>query len=232
MYYRLEVFGVLDVLVQTGKVPHYGVSVEKVEEALKAIEYTNVQTVQIIFNMFRQRPAERFFKRAQEENVGILACVPLASGLLTGKFSSDTRFVSNDHRNFNREGESFDRGETLARVEFECGLRATEELEAICPDGMSMVQFALRWIMMFDAVASAIPGVKRPSQVEEKARVADQPPLSDETMSAVRDNIYDQYVCEQVHQRWWPTLRNASVWPVRSASRATGTSLSTALQLQ
>ncbi len=201
VYYMPEVFGILDDLVQAGKIRHYGVSVEKVEEALKAIEYPNVQTVQIIFNMFRQRPAERFFERARERNVGILARVPLASGLLTGKFSPDTRFAADDHRHFNREGEAFDRHETFAGVDYERGLKAVEELEAVCPAGMTMAQFALRWILMFDAVTCAIPGAKRPSQAEENARAADLPPLSDETMAAVRD-VYDRYVREQVHHRW------------------------------
>jgi aryl-alcohol dehydrogenase-like predicted oxidoreductase len=201
VYYRPEVFEALDDLVAAGKIRHYGVSVEKVEEGLKAIEYPNVDTVQIIFNMFRQRPAERFFDAAQEHDVGIIARVPLASGLLTGKFTADTTFSPDDHRRFNRHGEAFDRGETFAGVEFERGLRAVRELETVCPDDMTMAQFALRWILMFDAVSCAIPGGKRPEQVEENVRAADLPPLSDDTMDAVRD-IYDRHIREMVHHRW------------------------------
>ena len=201
VYYRPEVFGILDDLVEQGKVRHYGVSVEKVEEALKAIEYPGVETVQIIFNMFRQRPAERLFAEAQKRDVGILARVPLASGLLTGKFGRDTTFAETDHRNFNRNGEAFDRGETFAGVDYETGLQAVEELETVCPDGMSMVQFALRWILMHDAVTCAIPGAKRPSQAAENASAADLPPLSDDTIQAVRE-IYDRHLREQVHHRW------------------------------
>lgn len=201
VYYRPEVFEVLDDLVAAGKIRHYGVSVEKVEEGLKAIEYPNVDTVQIIFNMFRQRPAERFFDAAQEQDVGIIARVPLASGLLTGKFTADTTFSPDDHRHFNRHGEAFDRGETFAGVEFERGLRAVRELGTLCPDDMTMAQFALRWILMFDAVSCTIPGGKRPEQVEENVRAADLPPLSDDIMDAVRD-VYDRHIREMVHHRW------------------------------
>ncbi len=201
VYYLPEVFGLLDDLVQAGKVRYYGVSVEKVEEALKAIEYPNVQTVQIIFNMFRQRPADLFFEQARKRNVGILARVPLASGLLTGKFRRSTAFAETDHRNFNREGEAFDRGETFAGVDYERGLQAVEALQAACPDGMTMPQFALRWILMFEAVTCAIPGAKRPSQAEENAHAADLPALSDATMQTVRD-VYNRYVREDVHHYW------------------------------
>ncbi len=201
VYYQPEVFEVLNDLKAQGKIKHYGVSVEKVEEALKAVEYPGVETVQIIFNMFRQRPAERFFDVAQEENVGILARVPLASGLLTGKYGADASFPENDHRHFNREGKAFDRGETFAGVELERGIQAVRELEEIRPDGMTMAQFALRWILTFDAVSCTIPGAKRPEQAEENAEAADLPPLSDETMNAVRA-IYDRYIRDQVHHRW------------------------------
>jgi aryl-alcohol dehydrogenase-like predicted oxidoreductase len=201
VYYTPEVFGVLDDLVQAGKLRYYGVSVEKVEEALKAIEFPNVQSVQIIFNMFRLRPAERFFQQAQAKQVGILARVPLASGLLTGKFAADETFAPNDHRTYNRHGESFDRGETFSGVDYQSGLQAVEELRAICPPGMSMPQFALRWILMFEAVSCVIPGAKRISQVEENAHAADLPPLTDTTMAEVRA-IYDRRIREQVHQRW------------------------------
>ncbi|MBN1877532.1 MAG: aldo/keto reductase, partial [Anaerolineae bacterium] len=162
VFYMPEVFGVLDDLVQVGKLRYYGVSVEKVEEALKAIEYPNVQTVQIIFNMFRHRPSGLFFEQAKKRKVGILARVPLASGLLTGKMRPATTFDASDHRAYNRHGEHFDRGETFSGVDYEIGLQAVEELKAVCPEGMSIVQFALRWILMFDAVTCAIPGAKRP----------------------------------------------------------------------
>ena len=201
VYYMPEVFAVLDDLMQQGKVKHYGVSVERVEEALKAIEYPNVKTVQIIFNIFRQRPAKLFFDQAKVRDVGILARVPLASGLLTGKMTKDTSFSEDDHRNFNREGEAFDRGETFAGVDFETGLAAVEALEAAKPEGMTMPQFALRWILMFEAVTCAIPGAKRPEQVQENASAAELPALDGQTMERVRQ-IYDQFVREQVHQRW------------------------------
>ncbi len=201
VYYMPEVFGVLDDLVKAGKLRYYGVSVEKVEEALKAIEYPNVQSVQIIFNMFRQRPAELFFEQAKKRRVGILARVPLASGLLTGKLNAGTQFEKNDHRRYNRLGESFDRGETFAGVDYSAGLRAVGELRGICPAGMSMTQFALRWILMFEAVTCAIPGAKRPAQVDENFTSADLNPLPADTMAQVKE-IYDQQVRELVHQYW------------------------------
>ena len=201
VYYRPEVFGALDDLVAVGKIRYYGVSVEKVEEALKAIEYPNVQTVQIIFNMFRQRPAELFFREAQRRKVGILARVPLASGLLTGKMSRQTTFDADDHRNFNRYGESFDRGETFSGVDYESGLDAVEEIRPLVPSGATMAQFALRWILMFEAVTCVIPGAKRPSQAEDNVKAAELPPLSPEQMAAIR-GIYDRYIRAEVHHRW------------------------------
>lgn len=201
VYYRPEVFGAMDDLVQAGKVRYYGVSVEKVEEALKAIEYPNVQTVQIIFNMFRHRPAELFFAQAQQRKVGILARVPLASGLLTGKMTPQSAFAADDHRAFNRYGESFDVGETFSGVNFRIGLEAVEELRPLVPPGATMAQFALRWILMFDAVSCAIPGAKRPAQAEDNIRASELPPLSEETMARVRD-IYDTYIRTLVHHRW------------------------------
>ncbi len=201
VFYMPEVFGALDDLVAAGKLRHYGVSVEKVEEALKAIEYPNVKTVQIIFNMFRHRPSELFFEQAQKRKIGILARVPLASGMLTGKLKPDSAFAPDDHRAFNRDGAAFDKGETFSGVDYAVALQAVEELKAICPPGMSLVQFALRWILMFDAVTCAIPGAKRPSQAEENIAAADMPPLSDEVMAQVR-KIYDQHIRELVHQYW------------------------------
>ncbi|MGC1379147.1 MAG: aldo/keto reductase [Anaerolineales bacterium] len=201
VYYMPETFGVLDDLVQAGKLRYYGVSVEKVEEALKAIEFPNVQSVQIIFNIFRQRPAELFFKEALRRKVGVLARVPLASGMLTGKLSATSGFAADDHRAFNRHGEAFDRGETFSGVDYETGLQAVEELRALLPDGMSLAQFALRWILMFEAVTCAIPGAKRPSQAEENVRAADFPPLSDDAMQAV-EAIYHRRIRELVHHYW------------------------------
>lgn len=201
VYYRPEVFGALDDLVAAGKLRHYGVSVEKVEEALKAIEYPNVVSVQIIFNMFRLRPTELFFSEAIRRKVAILARVPLASGLLTGKMRRDTTFAADDHRNFNRHGESFDRGETFSGVDYETGLEAVEAIRPLVPEGVTMAQFALRWILMFDAVSCTIPGAKNPQQAEDNARASELPPLTDEQMQAIRD-IYDRMIREQVHHRW------------------------------
>ncbi len=201
VYYKPEVFGILDDLVKDGKLQYYGVSVEKVEEALKAIEYPNVQTVQIIFNMFRQRPADLFFEQAKKKRVGILARVPLSSGMLTGKFTKDSNFEEDDHRKFNRNGEDFDKGETFSGVDYNLSLEAVDELKAICPKGMTMTQFALKWILMFDAVTCAIPGAKRESQAEENISTVDLPFLSGETMEEV-NAIYEKYIKENVHHYW------------------------------
>jgi aryl-alcohol dehydrogenase-like predicted oxidoreductase len=201
VYYRPELFGAMDRFVEAGKIRFYGVSVERVEEALKALEYPNVQTVQIIFNCFRQRPADLFFEQAKHKRVGILARVPLASGLLTGKLNHDTHFAADDHRNFNRHGEAFDVGETFSGVDFEAGLAAVDQIRSLLPDGVSMAQFALRWILMFDAVTCAIPGGKRPAQVADNCAAADLPAIPAETMNAVR-RIYEDRIKSQVHQRW------------------------------
>jgi len=199
--YRPEVFGVLEDLVKAGKLRHYGVSVEKVEEALKAIEFPGVQTIQIIFNLFRQRPAELFFPEAQRRKVGILARVPLASGLLSGKMTRDRQFTKDDHRNFNRHGEAFDRGETFSGVAFETGLRAVEELRALVPEGATLAQLALRWILEFPAVTCAIPGAKRPAQVAENIAASDLKPLSPSTMKKIRA-LYDAQIKPLVHPYW------------------------------
>lgn len=201
VYYMPETFEILDDLVKVGKLRYYGVSVEKVEEALKAIEYPNVQTVQIIFNIFRQRPSELLFRETLRRNIGIIARVPLASGMLTGKLSAKTNFEPDDHRAFNRSGESFDRGETFAGVDYEIGLQAVEELMAIKTDDCSMAQFALRWILMFDAVSCAIPGGKTPRQAEENASSADLLPISADSMAKIR-NIYEKYIRNLVHHYW------------------------------
>jgi aryl-alcohol dehydrogenase-like predicted oxidoreductase len=201
VYYTPELFYALDEMVKSGKLRNYGVSVEKVEEALKAIEYPGVKTVQIIFNMFRQRPAELFFREARARRIGILARVPLASGLLSGKMTRSSRFARDDHRNYNRKGQAFDRGETFSGVDYEKRLKAAEELKRILPKGFSMPQFALRWILMHDAVSCAIPGAKRPEQVADNCAASDLPRLSGRLMRQVQD-IYDKYVREDVHQRW------------------------------
>ena len=201
VYYTPDFFGDLDNLVTQGKIMNYGVSVEKVEEAIKAIEFPNVETVQIIFNIFRQRPQDLFFNLAKQKNVGILARVPLSSGMLTGKMSRETQFAKEDHRNYNRHGEAFDVGETFSGVDFETGLQAVEELRKLVPQEMNLAQFALRWILMFDAVTCAIPGGKRPSQVEENVASAEFTEFSDETMQAVR-KIYEARIRPLVHHYW------------------------------
>ena len=201
VYDMPEVFGILDDLVQQGKIRYYGVSVERVDEALKAVSYPHVQSVQLIFNLFRLKPSEHFFAVAREQQVGILARVPLASGLLTGKFRPDTHFAPNDHRSFNRHGEAFDQGETFSGVEYETGLQAVEELRPLVPQGATMAQFALRWILMFPEVTSTIPGGKNPGQVEDNVNAAALPPLSPATMRQV-EAIYDAYIRPQVHHRW------------------------------
>jgi aryl-alcohol dehydrogenase-like predicted oxidoreductase len=201
VYYQPDLFEALDGLRDKGKVRHYGVSVERVEEAMKAIEYPGVEMVQIIFNMFRQRPAERFFDLAQSANVGIIVRVPLASGLLTGRMNADTVFAVDDHRAYNRHGEAFDVGETFAGVPFETGLDAVSELTGLIPVNSTMAQFALRWILMSDAVSTAIPGAKNPEQAIANAAVSDLPPIDDDTMRSVTD-VYERSIKPFVHARW------------------------------
>ncbi|HLV98384.1 MAG TPA: aldo/keto reductase [Ktedonobacterales bacterium] len=201
VYDQDEVFGILDDLVAQGKLRFYGVSVEYVGEALRAIKHPNVQSVQIIFNMFRLKPAEQFFAAARERQVGILARVPLASGLLTGKFRADTQFLPQDHRTFNRHGEAFDQGETFSGVDYATGLQAVEELRALTPPDMTMAQFALRWITMFPEVTTTIPGAKDPQQAADNARAGALPPLSEATMQGVRA-VYDTHIRALVQNRW------------------------------
>lgn len=201
VYYNPEVFDILDEMVKTGKIRYYGVSVEKVEEGLKALDYPGVRSVQIIFNMFRQRPAELFFRQCREKRVAVIARVPLASGLLTGKITKDTQFPPDDHRNFNRFGQSFDRGETFAGVDMDKGLAAVEELKKIKPDGFTMAQFALKWILMFPEVATVIPGAKNPEQARENSQVSELSPLQEEVMEKISE-IYDKYIKKEVHYRW------------------------------
>ncbi|WP_434041247.1 MULTISPECIES: aldo/keto reductase [Sorangium] len=201
VYYRPEVFDVLDRLVKAGKIRFYGVSVERVEEALKAIEYPGVQSVQIIYNVLRQRPAELLFPEAERRQVGILARLPLSSGLLTGKMSAATKFAADDHRSFNREGAAFDKGETFSGVDYNLGLEIVEELRPLVPPGVSMGAWTMRWILMQDAVTCVIPGAKRPDQVDQNASAADLPALPQETMAKIRE-IYDRRLRPVIHQLW------------------------------
>lgn len=199
--YNAETFGILDDLVKQGKIRHYGVSVERIDEARKAIEFPGVQSVMMVFNMFRQRPIDDFFPEARERKVGIIARVPLASGLLTGKMTAATTFGRDDHRSFNRDGAAFDKGETFSGVDYELGLKAVEELRPLVPSGAAMAQMALRWILMFPEVTCAIPGSKRPSQAEDNVRSAELPPMPEATMKAIRA-VYDQYIRPEVHDLW------------------------------
>jgi aryl-alcohol dehydrogenase-like predicted oxidoreductase len=201
VYYRPEVFAALDELVQAGSIARYGVSVEKVEEGLKAIEYPGVASVQIIYNIFRQRPAALFLAEAQRRGVAVIARVPLASGLLTGKMSRDTQFAADDHRAFNRHGEAFDVGETFAGVPYEVALDAVDALRPLVPGGATMAAFALRWILMNEAVSVAIPGAKNPDQAKANAAALDLAPLSPTVMAAIRA-IYDDRIKPHVHHRW------------------------------
>jgi aryl-alcohol dehydrogenase-like predicted oxidoreductase len=200
-YYHPEIFGILDDLVKAGKVRHYGVSVERVEEALKAMDYPHVETVQIIFNCFRQRPIDLLFSEAKRKQIGIIARVPLASGMLTGKLKKNSEFAEDDHRHFNRHGEAFDVGETFSGVDYDVALAAVEEIRAWIPAALTMSQFALRWILMFDAVSCAIPGGKRPEQVAENAATSGLPAFSEYQMNAVRE-LYQSKLRDLVHQRW------------------------------
>ena len=201
LYRGDDVFGILDDLVAAGKLRYYGVSVETVQEALDAMQHPGVQSIQIIFNMFRLKPADTVFAEAARREVGILARVPLASGLLTGKLRPETVFDADDHRLFNREGQAFDKGETLSGVPYEVGLAAVEHLRPLVPDGASLAQLALRWILMFDAVTCAIPGARTAAQARENAQAAAVPPLDPGTMTAVRA-VYDQHIRQHVHAGW------------------------------
>jgi aryl-alcohol dehydrogenase-like predicted oxidoreductase len=196
-----EVFGILDDLVAAGKLRYYGVSVETVDEALRAIRYPGVQSVQIIFNLFRLKPAEAFFPAAASAQVGILARVPLASGMLTGKLRPDSTFAADDHRQFNRQGEAFDQGETFSGVPYGVGLEAVERLRALVPHGATLAQFALRWILMFDAVTCVIPGAKTPQQALDNAGATRLPPLTEDVMQACRA-VYEELIHPHVHRRW------------------------------
>ena len=201
VYYRPEVFAALDELKSTGKIRHYGVSVEKVEEAIKAIGYPGVETVQIIFNCLRQRPAELFFELAKKRKVGILARVPLASGLLSGRMDRSTRFAADDHRNFNRLGQAFDKGETFSGVDYDTALTAVEEIRSHLPPGMSLSDLALRWILDHDAISCAIPGCRTPEQVVANCRPTELAPLPAGIHASIRET-YDRMIRPEVHHRW------------------------------
>jgi aryl-alcohol dehydrogenase-like predicted oxidoreductase len=201
VYYHPEVFAALDELVAEGRIARYGASVERVEEALKAIEEPGLSTIQIIFNPFRQRPAERFLDEAARRGVGVIVRVPLASGLLSGKYTRDTTFGRDDHRTFNREGAAFDVGETFAGVPFEVGLDAVEELRPLVPGDATLAQLALRWILMHPAVSTVIPGARSPEQAQANAAAADLAPLDAASMERVRA-VYDERIAPHVHRRW------------------------------
>jgi aryl-alcohol dehydrogenase-like predicted oxidoreductase len=201
VYYQPETFGALDDLVKAGKLRHYGVSVERVEEGLKALEYPNVKSIQIIYNIFRQRPAEQLFKACLQHKVGILARVPLASGLLTGKLKRQQQFEADDHRTFNRHGEAFDRGETFSGVDYDVALDAVDELRPLVPRGATLAQWALRWILMEQAVTCAIPGVRRAAQVEDNLAASELDELSPDVMKKVA-RVYQERIKPEVHQRW------------------------------
>jgi aryl-alcohol dehydrogenase-like predicted oxidoreductase len=201
VYYRPETFDALATLADEGRIAEYGVSVERVEEGLKAIGYPGVETVQIIFNPFRQRPAELFLDEAAARDVGVICRVPLASGLLTGALSRDDEFPENDHRNYNRDGDAFDVGETFAGVPYEAGLDAADALAERTPDDLSLAEFSLRWILDHDAVSTVIPGSTTPAHVRSNAAVSDRPSLDDAAREAARE-VYDEHVREHVHHRW------------------------------
>jgi aryl-alcohol dehydrogenase-like predicted oxidoreductase len=201
VYEREEVFGLFDRLKEEGKIRHLGVSVEKVAEAVRAMSYDNVTTVQIIFNMFRHKPAEDFFQLAHEKNVGIIARVPLASGLLTGQFARETRFERSDHRFFNRNGLMFDKGETFSGVDYHLGLEAVEEIRKLFPGRENLAPLALRWVLMFDQVSCVIPGASRQEQVDSNLSALEEPPFSAEQMNGIK-NIYHTYIKDQVHHLW------------------------------
>lgn len=201
VYYRPDIFELFDVLIKEGKIGNYGVSVEKIDEALKAIEYPGVSTIQIIFNMFRQRPAGIFFKEAKKNNVGILARVPLASGLLTGKFSLNSTFGTDDHRSFNRNGEAFDKGETFSGVDYALGLKAVDELKELFGTDISLVHKALQWILLFEEVSCVIPGVSKVTQLHSNLDALEANPISKDEMERIK-NIYEKYIKKDVHHLW------------------------------
>lgn len=201
VYYRPEIFERFERLKEQGKIKNLGVSVEKVEEGLKAMEYPNVSTVQIIFNIFRQRPSELFFKEAKRRDIGVIVRVPLASGLLTGKFSESTSFDPGDHRNFNRHGEAFDKGETFSGIDYDLGLKAVRELKTLFPENTNLAAVALQWILQFEEVSCVIPGASRVEQVQSNLSIYNEPSLTSDQVLAI-NAVYEKYIKEKVHQLW------------------------------
>lgn len=201
VYDRPEVFSALADLKRQGKIRHYGVSVERVDQAMAAIEYEGVESVQIVYNLFRQKPALEFFARAQSKNVGVIARLPLSSGLLTGKLRADTHFAPDDHRTYNRHGEAFDAGETFSGLDYQTGLDLVEELRDLVPSGIPMAAFALRWVLMHDAISTVIPGAKNREQVEQNAASCELPALNAETLARISE-LYQRKVRPLVHDRW------------------------------
>jgi len=201
VYYRPEIFERFERLKEQGKIKNLGVSVEKVEEGLKAMEYPNVNTVQIIFNIFRQRPSELFFKEAKRRDVGVIVRVPLASGLLTGKFTESTSFEPGDHRNFNRHGEAFDKGETFSGIDYDLGLKAVKELKTLFPENTNLAAVALQWILQFEEVGCVIPGASRVEQVQSNLSIYNEPSLTSDQVLAI-NAVYEKYIKEKVHQLW------------------------------
>lgn len=198
---REQTYDDLDVLVEEKRVAAYGVSVETVEEALAAIARPHVASVQIILNVFRRKPLEQVLPAAAEAGVGIIARVPLASGLLSGRYDEQTQFAPTDHRSYNRHGEAFDVGETFSGVPYEVGVAAAREVAALTPPSATTAQLALRWVIDQPGVSVVIPGARTPAQAKANARAAEVPPLSAETLDALRD-VYDERIREHVHSRW------------------------------
>jgi aryl-alcohol dehydrogenase-like predicted oxidoreductase len=201
VYYRPEIFELFDRLKSEGKIQNLGISVERVEEALKGIEYDNVTTVQIIFNLFRQRPSELFFEQAKKKDIGVIVRVPLASGLLTGKFTKDSTFTTGDHRNFNRNGEAFDKGETFSGIDYNKGLEAVEALKVIFPNQQNLAPIALKWILQFDAVSCIIPGASSQAQVAFNIQCLSLPDFTEEQLEQMKA-VYEKYIKQDVHQLW------------------------------
>jgi len=201
VYDSARVFDAMLAIREAGKIAQFGVSVERIDEAEKAIAYPGVISVQIIYNLFRQRPADSFFAAAAAKGVAIIARVPLASGLLTGKMTADSTFAADDHRSFNREGQAFDKGETFSGVPFDVALQAVDALRPLVPQGAAMAAFALRWILMEQAVTVVIPGSKSPAQSVGNAAALSLPALSPETMTAARE-VYARLIAPHVHGLW------------------------------
>ncbi len=197
---KKETYEMMDVLVSKGKIKHYGVSVEKVSEAMDAIRFPNVKSIQIIFNIFRQKPNEYFFKEAKKNNVAVIARVPLASGLLTGKMNSNSSFPINDHRNYNIKGESFDVGETFSGVDFQKGLNAVEELKKILPNNYSLTDLSLKWILSHPEITVVIPGAKNKLQSQLNTNASDLNDIDNLEDEIV--NIYDKYFKDDIHHKW------------------------------